>query len=217
MVVLKGKSKENAEIIHDRVVNRSLKSVEQLIITGSGDPFGSNLFYSFLRSFDPSTAPGLRITLSTNGLLLTPKAWDSICNSAIEKIDISVDAAQQHTYTLNRGGDWKVLIENLNFVGKLRRTRKIKSFELHFVVQANNFREMKEFIEIGLNVSADFICFKQIVNWGTYSEEDYLGRAVQIASHPLHNEFVQTIKDPVFRISNVYMHDLFTLANSDNF
>jgi organic radical activating enzyme len=214
MVVLKGKSKENAEVIHDRVVNRSLKNVEELIITGSGDPFGSRLFYSFLRSFDPSTAPGLRITLSTNGLLLTPKTWDSICNTAINKIDISVDAAEPFTYALNRGGDWETLLENLQFVGGLRKAGKIKSFELHFVVQANNFREMKKFVEIGLDVAADHICFKQIVNWGTYSEEDYLGRAVQIASHPLHEEFLQVINDPLFRINTVYMHDLFALVNA---
>lgn len=214
MVVLKGKSKENAETIHDRVVNRSLKNVKELIITGSGDPFGSHLFHSFLRGFDPATAPGLRITLSTNGLLLTRKTWDSICNTAIDKIDISVDAASAPTYMLNRGGNWNVLLDNCNFVGELRRAGKIKSFELHFVVQENNFREMKDFVEIGLKVSADFICFKQIINWGTYSEEEYLSRAVQLDSHPSHQEFKQIIKDPIFRINNVYMHDLFMLANS---
>ncbi|WP_406826872.1 SPASM domain-containing protein [Pedobacter sp. KACC 23697] len=214
MVVLKGKSKENAETIHDRVVNRSLKNVEELIITGSGDPFGSQLFHSFLRSFDPSTAPQLHITLSTNGLLLTPKTWGSICNTAISKIDISVDAGSAPTYMLNRGGNWNILLDNLDFVGKLRRAGKIKSFELHFVVQENNFREMKDFVEIGLQVSADFICFKQILNWGTYSEEEYLSRAVQLASHPLHQEFKKTIKDPIFKIKAVYMHDLNMLANS---
>jgi MoaA/NifB/PqqE/SkfB family radical SAM enzyme len=212
MVVLKGKSRERAEVIHQRVINGAVPNAERLIITGSGDPFGSKLFFSFLREFDPTAYPKLKISLSSNGLLFTPKTWDSICNEAIDRVDISVDAAEPMAYLLNRGGDYEVLVENLHFIGDLRRSGKIGSFELHFVVQANNFRQMKDFVQLGLDVAADHICFKQIVNWGTFSEEQYLSRAVQLSSHPLHEEFTGLLNDPVFRIDKVYMHDLYHLT-----
>lgn len=214
MVVLKGKSRERAEVIHQRVIGGALEQAKRLIITGSGDPFGSKLFFSFLREFDAQAFPGLKISLSSNGLLFTPKTWDAICNTAIDRVDISVDAAEPIAYLLNRGGDYAVLVENLHFIGQLRRSGKIESFELHFVVQANNFRQMKDFVQLGLDVAADHICFKQIVNWGTFSEEQYLSRAVQLETHPLHGEFVSLLNDRVFRLPQVYMHDLHHLTGA---
>lgn len=212
MVVLKGKSRERAEIIHRRVIDGALEQAERLIITGSGDPFGSKLFFSFLREFDAAAHPRLKISLSSNGLLFTSKTWEAICHTAIDRVDISVDAAEPLTYLLNRGGDYEVLVENLHFIGELRRSGKLESFELHFVVQANNFRQMKDFVQLGLDVAADHICFKQLVNWGTFSEEEYLSRAVQLDAHPLHEEFVSSLSDPLFRLEQVYMHDLHHLT-----
>lgn len=208
MIVLKGKSRERAEVIHHRVINSPLNNAERLIITGSGDPFGSRLFFSFLKDFDPATAPQLKISLSSNGLLFTQKTWEAICNTAIDRVDISVDAASPATYLLNRGGDYGTLVKNLQFIGGLRASGKLQSFELHFVVQANNFREMKSFVQLGLEVHADHICFKQLVNWGTYSEQEYLQRAVQLPSHPQHEEFISVLADDIFSLPKVYIHDL---------
>jgi MoaA/NifB/PqqE/SkfB family radical SAM enzyme len=213
MVVLKGKSRERAEVIHHRVIHGPFENIQRLIITGSGDPFGSKLFFSFLREFDAEAHRRVRISLSSNGLLFTPKTWDAICNTAIDRVDISVDAAEPLAYLLNRGGDFEVLVENLHFIGELRRSGKIKSYELHFVVQSNNFRQMKDFVQLGLDVAADHICFKQLVNWGTFSEKEYLSRAVQLASHLEHEEFVNLLGDPLFRLEQVYMHDLHHLIN----
>ena len=208
MIILKGQALQRAEVIHERVTAAHLKDAKRLIITGSGDPFGSKLFHSFLRQFDPRSAPDLRITLSTNGLLFTPATWSKICRDAIDRVDVSVDGASQESYGLNRGGDYKRLVDNLTFIGELRRSGQLESYELHYVVQQNNFREMKDFVELGLRVGCDKIIFKQLVNWGTYSESVYLSRAVQLKSHLLHAEFAQILQDPVFQHPKVYMHDL---------
>jgi MoaA/NifB/PqqE/SkfB family radical SAM enzyme len=208
-IILKGKAKQRAEIIHENVINMEhLKDAKRLIITGSGDPFGSKLYHSFLRNFDPKSAPQLRITLSTNGLLLNEKTWDNICADAIDRVELSVDGASQKSYTANRGGDFEVLVRNLEFIGTLRKQNKLKAFELHFVVQKNNFFEMKDFVELGRRVNADMIIFKQIVNWGTYSEQNYLERAVQLEKNALHQVFKNLLQDPIFSSEDVYMHDL---------
>jgi MoaA/NifB/PqqE/SkfB family radical SAM enzyme len=208
-IILKGKAKQRAEDIHENVVNiKHLKDVQRLIITGSGDPFGSKLYHSFLRNFDPKLAPKLRITLSTNGLLLNEKTWSNICSKAIDRVELSVDGASQTSYTANRGGDFTLLVRNLEFIGRLRKQKKLKVFELHFVVQKNNFFEMKNFVELGRRVNADMIIFKQIVNWGTYSEQNYLERAVQLKQNALHQVFKNLLQDPIFDSEDVYMHDL---------
>lgn len=208
MIILKGKALERAVVIHERVTAEHLKDAKRLIITGSGDPFGSKLFHSFLRQFDPQAAPDLRITLSTNGLLFTPSTWSKICNEAVDRVDVSVDGASPKSYGLNRGGDYLKLIENLAFIGQLRASGQLESYELHYVVQENNFREMKDFVELGLRVGCDKVIFKQLVNWGTYSEQAYLDRAVQLKSHLMHAEFARMLRDPIFQHPKVYLHDL---------
>jgi MoaA/NifB/PqqE/SkfB family radical SAM enzyme len=208
IITLAGTARQRAEVIHDRALGNGLKDARRLIITGSGDPLGSRLYLSFLRGFDPRSAPDLRIHLSTNGLLLTRKMWESICHQAIDRIDVSVDAASPDTYRANRGGDFGLLVENLHFMGELRRSGAIGGFELHYVAQANNYREMADFVRLGASVGCDMVCFKQLMNWGTYTEADYLARAVQLDRHAEHEAFLGILADPIFRSPGVYMHDL---------
>lgn len=204
------------KLLHNRVMGSHIKDAQRLIITGSGDPFGSKLYFKFLQDFDPQSAPDLRITLSTNGLLFTEKTWRMICREAIDSIDVSVDAASSKTYRINRGGNYDKLLSNLQFIGELRRTGKLNFFSLHFVVQANNFMEMRDFAKLAQEVHCDRVCFKQLVNWGTYSLKDYLGRAVQMPKHPLHNDFLGVLSDHIFRLPLVNMHDLFHLLEEAN-
>jgi pyruvate-formate lyase-activating enzyme len=208
LIILRGKARQRAQAIQEQVLGAHLADARRLIITGSGDPFGSRLYLSFLRTFDPATVPGLRIQLSTNGLLLTEAMWDSICHRAVDAIDVSVDAATPETYTLNRGGDFARLVENLRFMGRLRRAGRLARFDLHYVVQANNVREMEAFVALGREVGCDTVCFKQLVNWGTYSEAEYWRRAVQRPEHPRHGELLRVLRVPVFARSPVYLHDL---------
>jgi hypothetical protein len=161
-----------------------------------------------LRNFDAAAHPAVRIRLSTNGLLFTERMWNMICHDAIDAIDVSIDAATPATYALNRGGDFDLLLRNLDFMGKLRRRSALASFEMHFVVQANNFLEMPAFARLGFGFHCDMVCFKQLVNWGTYSAEEYSARAVQHPGHPQHHDFLEVLRDPVFRHPAVYLHDL---------
>ncbi|MHC4267825.1 MAG: radical SAM protein [Planctomycetota bacterium] len=212
----KSKAEQRLELIHNRVIGSHIKDAQRLIITGSGDPFGSKLYFKFLQDYDLQAAPDLRISLCTNGLLFTEKTWKMICKEAIDEVDVSVDAASSKTYRINRGGNYDKLLSNLQFIGGLRRTGELRFFSLHFVVQANNFMEMRDFVKLAQEVHCDRVCFKQLVNWGTYSEKGYLDRAVQMPKHPLHNDFLGLLSDPIFRLPQVYMHDLFHLLEEAN-
>lgn len=214
LIVLRGRERDHAAHVHEKVMGDHLRDARRLIITGSGDPFASHFYLHFLRTFEPESAPGLKIQLSTNGLLLTPATWASICHERVDWVDVSVDAATPETYALNRGGDFGRLLENLAFLAGLRAAGEIRLFQLHYVVQANNYREMKAFAELGVRLGCDRVCFKQIVNWGTFAEPEFLGRAVQLAGHPEHGAFLDVLKDPVFRHPAVYLHDLGKLHQS---
>lgn len=208
LIVARGTERDRVARIHEKVLGAHLADAGRLILTGSGDPFASHFYLQFLRTFEPESAPGLRIQLSTNGLLLNPATWESICHPLIDWIDVSVDAATPATYGLNRGGDFERLLENLEFLAGLRAAGDLRLFQLHYVVQANNYREMPAFAELGLRLGCDRVCFKQLVNWGTFPQDELLRRAVQMPGHPEHGRLLEVLRDPVLQHPRVYFHDL---------
>lgn len=208
-IVLKGEERDFAGRIHDKVTGAHLADARRLHITGSGDPFVGRYFLDFLQSFEPKEYPEIRIQLSTNGLLLTPKMWDSICHEAIDWIDVSIDGASAETYGKNRGGNFGKLVENLRFIGELRQSGAIQAYNLHYVVQQNNYHEMPDFVRLGLAVHCDGVLFKQVQNWGSWSPEEYAARAIQHPAHPEHLEFLEALQDPMLQHPIVRMHDLY--------
>jgi len=192
--------KENTAKIHQNIFEKKLNGVQRFIISGNGDPFVSQYYMDLLRNFDQDQYPDVRIKLQTNGLLLTPERWDSIAKShgAIDWISLSIDAATEETYKINRGGDFNKLLINLEFISELRKSGKIKRLFINFVVQANNYKEMKQFIEIGVKYGCDLIEFQCIENWGAFSKIEFKRVAIQDKFHPEHKEFLKVMDDPVF-------------------
>lgn len=213
-ISLAGKAKEDALAIQDWATDPAhLQHGAFLHFTGSGDAFGSHVFHSFLRRFDPKAFPSVRIGLGTNGLLFTERTWESICHHVIDVACISIDAATPETYAVNRGGDFELLRSNLRFIGGLREAGKLKLFGLNFVVQANNFAEMPAFTALGHSVHADFVFFQQLVNWGTFSREEFSRRAVHLPGHPCHSEFLRVLRDPRLTDPIVNLHNLASLRD----
>ena len=208
MVTISGEEKRAAARVQKWATADHLKDASRIHITGSGDALGSSLFHSFLREFDPESMPHLRISLGTNALLLTPRTWERICHEAIDIVVASCDAASPETYAVNRGADFDMLVENLRFIGSLRAAGKLKYFVMNYVVQKNNYNEMKDFVTLGQSVNADSVSFQQLTNWGPFGEAEFQRRAVHHPSHPEHAKFIRVLQDPIFRLPIVDMFNL---------
>ncbi|MDP6408548.1 MAG: radical SAM protein [Planctomycetota bacterium] len=195
-IIVKGKMREEIEEVQAWATGEHLAGVVRMVITTSGDAFGSRVYNAFLREFDSSPYPNLRILILTNGLLLTPKTWDAVCNEIIDAVSVSIDAATAATYLENRGDDFAVLCENLEFIGGLRTSGELGHFGLHFTVQENNFTEMPAFVELARSVHADKVVFIQLVNGGTFSPDEYARRSVHGPAHPRHAEFLEVLREP---------------------
>ncbi len=174
--------------IDANVFDSMLEGTERIILLGEGDPFASPFYRDKLRTYDWARHPRLRIKLQTNGLLLTPAMWESISRShrAIDWVSVSVDAATPETYRLNRGGDFDLLVRNLEFIASLHAERQLRHFHLNFLVQANNYREIPAFARLGIRLGCDLIEFQRFENWGTYSDADFRRYAVHEPDHPDH-------------------------------
>lgn len=192
-----------------------------LHITGSGDPFASRHFWGILQSGVLTQYPKIELGLHTNAQLLDKFHWDRIADihQQINYIEISVDAATEATYKLNRApGDWNLLLQNMDFIAELRRLNKVKFLQLDFVVQSNNWQEMEQFIELGKRWSVDRILFSALNNWGTFSPDEYAARAIHSPRHPEHYRLARSLRKDIFsdNIVSVGFRDELSLLPSIN-
>lgn len=195
----------------DTILKPLLKEAEILILSGSGELFASRHSIKYLQELSPAEFPKLRYHIMTNGQLFTEKTWNQYpyMQQMIERLFISIDAAKKETYeVIRRGGRWEVLMNNLNFTGRLRKGNKIKGLYLMFVVQKLNYREMVDFIQLGYEIGADRICFSRIGNWGIYSEREFIEMDVCDPRNEEHKQFLQVLKHPFFGASRVSLENL---------
>jgi radical SAM protein with 4Fe4S-binding SPASM domain len=198
---------QRTETIDANVFRSSLEDTRRIVLLGEGDPFASPFYRDKLMQYDWSRHPRLRIKIQTNGLLLTRERWQSITAShaAIDWISVSVDAASAETYRINRGGDFDLLLRNLDFIANLRALGDIDRFCVNFLVQANNFHEMPAFARLGRGLGCDQVEFQRIENWGTFSDEQFRARAVHERGHPRHADFRRVLEDPVLHDPLVWL------------
>lgn len=188
-------------------------------ITGSGDPFASRHFWDLLQSGVLAQYPDLLIHLHTNAQLFDEFHWNRIADlhSQIAGVEISIDAATEKTYAVNRApGDWNQLIRNMAFIGELRRSQQIGLLQLDFVVQENNWQEMRDFVLLGQQWNADRIVFSALNNWGTFSTEEYQHRAIHSPRHPLYLQLLDLLEDDIFKIPQVSIGFLGNSSVKDN-
>jgi molybdenum cofactor biosynthesis enzyme MoaA len=187
------------------------KNIKMLYLSGSADPFASKSIRKLLLNFDREKFPNVNhIHLHTNALLLTAKMWNSLSHihDLIKTIEISVDASNEETYKIvRRGGEWKTLIDNLNFISTL----KLRDKRISFVVQDLNYLEMENFYSLMMKIFKNNvdIYFNKITNWGTYSDSEFKLKQIWNESHPEFQIFLHQLN----KINSKYrcihnMHDI---------
>jgi pyruvate-formate lyase-activating enzyme len=199
--------------IQQRLESEALGDAKLLYITGSGDPFGSPFFRRWLQTMKPASMPNLEcIHLHTNGLLWTERAWEGIpaeTRALVRAATISVDAATPETYAENRrGGDFPTLLERLAFIADLRRNGPLDCLEIHMTVQVNNVREMPAFVELGRRHACDRVTFHQLLDWGSFTPEEFERRAIQQPTHPEHRTLLDMLADERLDDPLVYLSNL---------
>lgn len=208
--------KNKLHLIHS-IENNFGKNLKRILVTGSGDPFYSNIYRDYLQNFDKSKYPNLEaIQIITNGNMLDEKMWNSLKAAPyIKFIEISIDAGKEYTYEkLTRlNGRWSKLISNLRFIASLDTVDEIVC---SMVVSKHNYKEMFLFYNLITGIFENFknsigINYRQIVDWNTYSKEELEDLQVFNESHPLYDEFIhelQKINDKILVNHNFHHIEL---------
>jgi MoaA/NifB/PqqE/SkfB family radical SAM enzyme len=218
-VIVESRQKTEILRIQQKIHDEALADAHLLYITGSGDPFGSPFFRKWLRTLRREDMPNLKtIRLHTNAQLWTPEMWASIAEDVrrlVRVVEISIDASTAETYAINRrGGSFEKLLENLAFISELRRAGPIEKVTISMVVQENNFREMPGFVGLARRFGFDVAYFSQLVNWGTFSDEEFRRRAIHFPDHPRYREFLELLQSEVFDDPVVYLGNLTAVRNA---
>jgi MoaA/NifB/PqqE/SkfB family radical SAM enzyme len=216
LILAKKEEQEKLRKVRDEFILPFLKDAYTLVLSGDGDPFGSNHYREIMR-LSHDTLPKLKLGLHTNAVLLDPKAWDDCkLDGRVQIIQISIDAATPETYSyVRRGGDFHRLMRNLEFLADQHRRGEFDRFDLLYVVQTRNFREMVDFVRLGQRLDVDSVQFSLIDHWGRgMTAEQYRQQKIWDAKHPQHTEFVSMLRDPIFREPIVQMSALDMLLDS---
>jgi hypothetical protein len=133
--------------------------------------------------------------------LFSESEWNKFPNihKKIRSVRISTDSCSKETFEkLRYLGKWDIFLKNVQFLGMLRKEGKIPQLKFSFTYQKDNFREMRNFIAFCKSLNADFAIFERLQNLGSFSNEEYIARAVHHQDHPLYKDFINEISDPVF-------------------
>ena len=199
-----GEEEARSALLVERVKEALGPSAEELRLSGTGDPFASPVYRKMLRQFRREDFPKLRrIHLHTNALLWDEAMWARMphIHPYVRSAEISIDAASAQTYALVRGGDFGKLLDNLHFLSTLP-----VSARLSFVVQADNWNEMPAFADLGERYGFG-VYFSRLVNWGTFTREEFARRAVHHPRHPQNRDFLQILAR-VARLAHVDIGNL---------
>jgi wyosine [tRNA(Phe)-imidazoG37] synthetase (radical SAM superfamily) len=198
-----------------RVILPLLRKVDgQSYISGGGEPFASKHYRSILAALNRAEYPDLYLYLITNGQLTTAERWRQFPDlpEMIDILSVSIDAARAETYErLRRPGKWPILMKNLELIAEMRRSGSLRRFEINFVVQEENYREIPEFVELGTRLGVDSIWFQQVTNYGAYAEGAFAQADVASPAHPKHRELLDILRSPFMNHPAIVMDMLMPL------
>jgi len=209
-----GPAYEKAKWLNDRVYEYMLEQADrgpvEIWVTGSGDAIGSRIYRDMLKSINGAEFPDLKINLMTNGVLFTPKTWESLHRiwNNITLIDISVDAGTKSVYQKMRPpGKWDQLLSNAKYLGECAQEYRNIDINYGFVVQHGNYKDMVNFVDTFSQFERYHLLNFTLVNdWNTW--EDFGSHAVWRRSHPEHEEFLEMVRRPELEDERVFMGSL---------
>ena len=149
----------------------------------------------------------ITIVLKSNGLLFNEKNFNIVKRNYKKiKLHVSIDAATKEVYEdVRRGSRWEILCRNMEYASELRRKDELEEFAIFFVVQQRNINDMRKFVELGKKWNCDRVYFGRVLNYGTYSEDEYRNNISVFDENTQHlkGKYITVFDDPIFEDSIV--------------
>lgn len=188
-------------------ISSCMDKAVRITASGHGDPFASKYMMDVLANIQP-TNPNMSILLETNGVFFDEEHWERIQHLSDVRIElvVTMNSFDEFTYKhISRGGNYKRLMHNLEFMSKLRRENKLAHLVNTLVIQDRNFREIPSFINRSFSEYAfDQVILRPVYQWGTMDEEVFWFKDILNPLHPYHEEYLEIMQDPALKNPKVF-------------
>lgn len=174
-------------------------------IDGSGEVFSSEVYRRLFETepvfTDTHNWPNLNFFISTNGTLMTEKIQKKYKNlfKQTQRIRISVDAGNRESYEKVRvGGHWELLWKNLDYFYDTIKDKTHQTWHWNIIIQKNNFESIPDLISLAnrYDQHKPMINFSKVLNWGTWTDAEFLDHAVYLPENPLYREYCDIMDLP---------------------
>lgn len=199
---IKGEEREKADQLSISIEEQLGEDLEEIQLTGTGDPFFSRTFRQWMFRFEPKNYPNLkRVHLHTNGTLWNRSNWErmSKIHPYVTSCEISVDAATKDTYEnkVRIGGKWGEIVDNLNYISTLKYLHEVT---VSFVMQQKNYTELVDFYKFIENIFSKTkkdwkVVFHRLNNYGHLSDKQFREQDISNPNHPEYEKFIQLYRE----------------------
>lgn len=189
---------EKMDVLYEKNLKPMVDTAKHLCLSGCGEAMLSPHSRKILQSLSREKNPELAVELRTNVTSFRPRLWESLGEGRklIRHVAASIDAASKEKFErLRFPAKWEVVLENLEFIQRLRSQGEIDLFEFHVVVQSENIEELSDIARMAIRFGADAVTYSRLVNWRGMTEEEYQEVNPFWHGHPQHERMVQAFEE----------------------
>jgi MoaA/NifB/PqqE/SkfB family radical SAM enzyme len=208
----KGKKKDELEQKLNKVdheIRKVLPYIKNISANGLGELFVSKHILKLLAEWKPLANPeDCSVGLESNGALFNEENWKKIENLGQYHVSLTITVLsfENEVYQELSGTSLPVsnVLANLSYVKSLREQGVINFLEIATVYQEKNFRQLPEFTRRCIEeFGADSVRLRPFEPWRDASMQDWY-KDVRNEYHPHHKEFLEVMKDPIFKHPKVH-------------
>jgi len=178
-------------------------------LQGAGEVFASKHSRNLTKAI-AQKYPNIKFHIQSNGIFFDKRNCDDLgITDRLHKAVICAHATKEKTYgKLVKGGNFKPVLKNIEWLGSLKKEGKLKFFYMGFIVTAFNYKEMKDYIMIARKAGAE-VYFVQLRIENQWLEKNERRVAITNESHPKYNDLVRRLQDPIFTSPDVHLDAVF--------
>ena len=145
--------------------------LKPLLILSGGEPLLRPDIFLLARY---AVSKGLRVSLATNGTLLTPELVDEIVSSGVSRVSISLDGSTPEDHDAVRGKGCY-----LQAMRGIENLRSRVDFQINFTITKRNAKDLLPIFDLADNLRAKALHFFFLVPTGRGTEGDLISPELQ--------------------------------------
>jgi MoaA/NifB/PqqE/SkfB family radical SAM enzyme len=155
-----------------RIVDQ-LPNIARVVLHGVGEPM---LVKELPRMVRYLKARGAYVLFNTNGTVLTPKKGRELCDTGLDELRVSLDAADARTFVLVRGKDYfNRIVRNVRAFTQMQRREKLAlpRVSLWLTGLKETIAQLPDFVRIARDVGVGEVYLQRLV----YFDREAIGMA----------------------------------------